>query len=126
MADNLKLAVRGTFSENTDYSDPEWITNWDDWELEPDEAHTGKMDVGTARAEDIDQRGMGTITMLAIKNTDSTNYVTLIWESSAGAGQSVQIAKDSFFCTSDVVAGGTTTLQANGAAVKVKILTCGT
>ena len=126
MADNLKIALQGTYSENTDYSDPEFITNWADWELDPDEAHTGKMDVGTASAEDVDQRGMATITLMAIKNTDPTNLVTFVWESSVGAGQSVTIAKNSLFVTSDIVAGGTTTLQATGAAVKVKILTCGT
>ena len=37
MADNLKISLSAVWSENSDYSDPEWETNWDDEELDPNE-----------------------------------------------------------------------------------------
>lgn len=83
MANYLRLRLMADLSENSDYSDPEWQANWSAYEIQPDEvALTMKVKVLTTGTT-IDTAELdltdGAAAAMAIKNTDSTNYVQVAW-----------------------------------------------
>lgn len=83
MADNLKVDVVTTYSENTDYSDPEWITAWDPYEIDPDEAALNLMVLAQTGGTTIDTTALdltdGAAMLMVIKNLDTTNYVQVAY-----------------------------------------------
>lgn len=83
MADNLKITVTTKYSENADYSDPEWETDWDPYEIDPDEAALNLMVLAQTGGTTIDTASLdltdGAATLIAVKNLDTANYVQLAW-----------------------------------------------
>lgn len=126
MTDNLRTSLEITFSEQANFSDPEWTTNWANFDLTPEGAETRKLEIGTG-AETIDLGDYSAITQLAVKNEDPTNYVTATFRSvgNGAVDNILRIQPNSFLVVSDVTPGSDLILQANGAPVLVKIAIAG-
>lgn len=125
MPDNLRTSIEITFSERDDFRDPEWITNWADFDLTPEGAETRKLEIGTV-SETIDLGDYSLITAFALKNLGG-NIVTATFEGAATGGNSniVQIAAGGFLYLTDVVAVADIALISTGAPNLVKIMIAG-
>jgi hypothetical protein len=87
MADAAKIEVSVVYSENADYTAPEWISSLSPLEVTPS-ASLGQNRVSvttTAHTIDVTPFNDGT---LVIKNndTDTTDYVTVTYTNLAGTG----------------------------------------
>jgi hypothetical protein len=80
MSDYGKAEFVAIFSEDSKYQDPEWQTNWDAYEVTPDESYTKKVEAATGGTT-ITVSQYAAMTLFAIKNTDpiTGNKVTATW-----------------------------------------------
>lgn len=126
MADFAKLSVAFAFSEQSDYSDPEYESNLDPYEVEVEGYTVRKLEITTS-AETIQLDEFSSIAQLIIKNDDKTNYVTATHDSAGnGATDNIhRVGAGKFLVLSDVTPGSDLVLQANGAACKVKVIIIG-
>ncbi len=126
MSDYAKLSLAFTFSEQSDYSDPEYESNLDPYEVEAEGYTVRKLEITTS-AETIQLDEFASIYQLIVKNEDATNYVTATHDS-AGNGVTDNIHRigaGKFLVLPDVTPGSDLILQANGASCKVKIIIIG-
>lgn len=128
MSDYAKVAIRLKYSEASDYSDPNVNEQWD-LALTPDEIVWRTIEVDTSAMTLEEVGDFGTLTSLAVKNLDATNYVTLTWLS-AGNGATpniTRIAAGKAFFTTDITSTASgCTIQANSAAVECQLWITGT
>jgi len=125
MSDYLKTVVKITHSENSDYSDPESVTNWDDMTETPDEVWTHKIEASTSAGTTLTTSVLASSTLLAVKNTDSTNFVTATISTAGTATVAVKISAGDVFVTPDYLTSGNLLLVADSAAVICKIVIAG-
>jgi hypothetical protein len=127
MADFLKAEVKITHSENSDYSDPEVITNWDPFELTPDEVLTMKVDAETGGTT-VETGMFTTITFVAVKNLDTTNFVDATFRTTGNGATSniVEIDPGGFLMVSDLTPANDLTLTADTATCICKVFIAGT
>ena len=125
MADYAKIAVRATYSKNSDYSGPKIATSFGDYESTPDEAEYYIVDAETTGAT-ITTSKYGSLTTVVVKNNDSTNQVTVAFQNAAAAAQSQVIAAGKFGVFPDVLASANITLTASGATVECEVYIQGT
>jgi hypothetical protein len=81
MSDYGKASFVATFSEDANYNDPEWVTNWADYEVTPDEAYTQKIEAVITTGTTITVSQFASLTLFALKNLDPAtgNKVTVTW-----------------------------------------------
>ena len=127
MSDYAKATLSATFSEKSDYTDPEWVTNWADYEVTPDEAETYKVICDTSSGTTVATSKFANATLLAVKNTDATNYVTATFRSAGNSAVDniIQIAAKGLLVVTDFTVASDLLLVANGSAVDCKILIVG-
>ncbi len=125
-AQNLKATVDIVYSENADYSDEEWSTNWDAYEIDPDEAALHLTITAATAGTTIDVVEMdltsGAAALLAIKNTDSTNYVQVGWTDLSTTACVARVLAGGVLVIPAINPGTNVVLTANGAAVKCKVV----
>lgn len=126
MADYLRVGISATYSENSDYSDPETQTAWTDWTETPDEYRELKLQVDTTPAVALDVSDFATVSFVAIRNTDDNNFVTVVWTDSAANANTQKLAAGRCLVIPDIDPSATFSLQANNAAVVCKLLIAGT
>lgn len=114
MSDYAKLNLAVRYSENSDYSNPEFPPFLDAYELTPDEYVSQKLDIGTSEVT-YDLGQFTTITGIIIQNLDSTNFLEAEYFSIRGS----QAADDLAFANAnpDTIADNNTsgTFITNGA-----------
>lgn len=129
MTDYARVRIDFEVSEFSDYGSP-YIRppQWSE-ALTPDEAdYKGRVEAALTPGTTIATAFLTTCTLLAVRNLDATNYVTLTWRS-AGNGSTdnvVRIAAGDVFVTQDVTAGNDPNIMANTAACKCEVLVMGT
>lgn len=128
MAKYLKAELEILLSANADYSDEDWVTNWADYTPTPDEAFQMEIQADVGSAVTVYTSHLSTVTLVALKNTDSTNFVTATFRT-AGNGATdniIRIPAGGLLVVSDFTAANNLTLQADTAVVNCKVLVCGT
>lgn len=128
MSDNLKTSVATIFSENSDYSDPEFITNLEDFILTPDEVQFFKIEAPTGGGTTLTTSFLGAASLLVVQNVDASNFVTVTFRS-AGNGATnniIRIAAGGFLMTTDFTVANNLVLAADTAAVNCKVIIAGT
>jgi len=127
MTDYAKATFKCVYSENSDYSNVEWGANWDAHALTPDEGSLRTVEAALTPGTPIQISHIGTITLLAIQNTDDTNYVTASWKDASGSTNTVRVAAGSgLLVTTDVDPTVDVTLVADTAVCVCKVLILGT
>jgi hypothetical protein len=125
MADNLKVEVEVTFSENADYDDPEWVSDIDPFEIDPEEAFQLKVRAATGgttlNLTDLDLTS-GTGALLVVKNTDPSNYVQVAWTDISGTACVARIQAGGILVVPNMNPGTNPVLTANTAEVKCQII----
>ena len=87
MADAAKIEVSVVYSENADFTDPQWISKLDPLEVTPS-ASLGPNRVSittTAHTIDVTPFNDGTL-VIKTNDTDTTDYVTVTYTNLAGTG----------------------------------------
>jgi len=120
----FKAKLQTTFSENSDYSNPQFSPDWAAFELTPDEAESYTIKVDTVGDTVTTNTRFTTVTFCAIKNMDSTNYVTAVYTTSVA--QTCIIPAGGMLILPTFAAAGNLALQANGASVVCKVVIAGT
>lgn len=123
MAENLKAELKITYSENSDYTDPEWVTNWDAYEMDPDSCEQYRIIAATGGTTlNVDHLTAASAAFFAVKNTDSTNYVSITVRAMGDADDAVlRVYAGQMTCLAiDPVTDPIFT--ANSAAVDCKVL----
>lgn len=126
MPDDVKAVLTVTHSENDDYSNPEWVSNWDAYEVDPDEVINQKVEAALSGGTTIGISYLASVTFLAIKNTDSTNFVTVTWTDSAANANVQKVPAGGLFAVPDVDPSATFKITADTAVVICKIVITGT
>ena len=125
MSDYAKLEARFVHSANSSYSDALVDRQLTEYAITPDEVlHLPKVEAATAGTT-ITTSFLASATMLAIKNLDTTNYVTAVLTNTSGS-VSIVIHAKSIFATSDFVPASNIVLTANTAACLCELILCGT
>jgi len=124
MTDYLKAELKLTHSENSDYTSPEWQSNWDDYEPTPDEVRTMKLEVDTS-AVALDITDFSTCSLMAIKNTDAANFVDVTWDDTGGNSNTQRIPAGGLLVVSGVDPSVNPTLTADTAACVCKLAFAG-
>jgi hypothetical protein len=129
VTDYARIQVKFVVSASGDYGDP--YVNPPQWQetLTPDEAeYGGRVEAALTPGTEIDTAKYGTCTMLAVRNLDATNFVTLTWRSAANAGvdNKVKIQPGDIFITQDVTAATKPTLVSDTAVCRCEVLIMGT
>lgn len=126
MANNFKLEVKGTYSENSDYSDPEWISNLAAYEIDPDEAALNINIVAATGGTTIDTATMdltdGAATTLVLKNTDASNYVQVAWTDISTTACVARVPAGGLLVVPMMDPSPAPVITANTAAVRCKVL----
>ncbi len=128
MSDNLKTSIASVFSENVDYSDPEFTTNLEDFILTPDEVQLFKIECATGGGTTLTTSFLSAASLLIVQNTDATNFTTATFRS-AGNGATnniVRIAAGGFLVVTDFTVANNLLLVADTTATNCKILIAGT
>lgn len=130
MTDYAKLSVSLKYSQNDDYTDEDWKTNFDDYEQTPDEGETRKVEALTGGGTTVNTAHLASATTLVIKNLDTTNYVTATYYTTGGGGgggtaQTSQIQAGAFLVIPDYITTSNLVLVANGAALLCRVAVCG-
>lgn len=127
MSDYLKVRTVTTFSENSDYSDPEFVTNFVDYEITPDEAMIFKVEADTGGTT-FELGSFADITYLEVVNLDTTNYVdvTVSTDANSSTTFSARCPKSGGrFVVCDPDPADDLVLTANTAACLVKVVIAG-
>jgi hypothetical protein len=101
MADNLKLTVRALYSKNTDYSSPKVDFNPDAYTLTPDEYMHFEVNCDDNGETFDTSMFSGGVSLLVIKNNDTTITVTARIDTAATANVDVAIPAGGMFITPD-------------------------
>lgn len=127
MSDYFKVRTIATFSENSDYSDPEFATNFVDYEITPDEAQVIKIEADTGGTT-IETGTYTDLTYVEVVNLDETNYVDVVVTTDSKSGSiTVRCPKNggrAVIC--DVNPANDIALTANTAACLCKVVIAGT
>lgn len=125
MADNFKVAIEAIYSEQDDYSDPEWSvdeTTWDPYEIDPTEKWgPSKVSAATAGTTLTLSGFLTTSATMLFKNTDATNYVQVGWTDVSTTACVARVPAGGVLVVPAVNPGTTVVLTANGAACLCKI-----
>lgn len=124
MSDYAKASLTVTYSENSDYSDYEFRTNWDAYTLSPDEGEVRSIEADTGGTT-LELGTYASITLLAVKNTSSTNYVDAAWTDAASNTNTQRIPAGGLLVVSSVLPSADLGLTANSAAVICKVCLVG-
>ena len=124
MADYFKLRLIGTYSTNSDYSDP--IAEFD-WSVDetPNEVVVRKVEAVTGGGTAISVTDLDNpLLYIMVKNRDTTNYVELDYtEGAAGAATpTIRILAGQCAVITDIDASSAITLTANTAAVDCDVV----
>ena len=127
MSDYAKIAVRLVASEASDYSEP-YLREEVDTTLTPDEAYMAKVEVGFAASQTFKTSDFATVTSIVVYNTDATNFVTCTFRSAGNSAVNniLRVAAGKTLVLTDFTAANDLTLQADTAAVTVKVWVTGT
>ena len=92
MADFAKALVKAVYSQNSDYADPDTDTNYDEYEITPDEVLSSRVDAETGGGTvAMAANALASITLMIIINTHASNVVTATFTNANGA-DSITIA----------------------------------
>lgn len=127
MTDYARITANFEVSENSDYGEPyidppKWVA-----ELTPDEGFFERVDAETTGVT-ISTSKLSTCTVLAIRNRDTTNYVTLVWRGAGGGANdmTVRIPAGGMLYLQDITAATDPTLTADTATCKCEVFYAGT
>jgi len=128
MADKAKAELKITYSENTNFTDPQWITNWDNYEVDPDEGETRTVQADTGGGSTVTTSQYSAVTLLAVKNTDTSNLATATFRTAGNSTTDniIQIPAGGLLVISDYTPANNLVLVATGAAVTCKVAVVGT
>jgi hypothetical protein len=101
MSKYLKTSFNIVYSDNADYSEPEYNPPQFDMELTPDEAAVIDLLVTVTASEPIEVP-FTTVSFFMVVNRDDTNALTLTYDSSTTVGAIVSIPAGGVFITQDV------------------------
>jgi hypothetical protein len=129
MTDYARIIATFEVSANSDYgapyiAPPKWTEA-----LTPDESsYQARVEAALTPGTAISTSILGTCTLLAVRNLDATNYVTLTWRSAGNSGVDniVRIQPGDLFICQDVTAATNPTLVANTAVCNCEVLFLGT
>jgi hypothetical protein len=129
VTDYARATLTYEVSTQTDYGSPyvappKWVEA-----LTPDESiYHARLEAALSPGTAINTSVLGTCTLLAVRNLDATNYVTLTWRSAGNGGTDniVRIQPGDLFHVQDVTAATNPTLVANTAACSCEVLVLGT
>jgi hypothetical protein len=126
MADYAKAKLEVTYSENADYSEPDFKTNWPLYELTPDEGETTILEVVTGGTTVTTSTRYSTITLYAVINLDPTNYVTATWTDNSANANIQKVPAGAILVVPDINGATNPTIQANSATCRCKVVIMGT
>lgn len=125
MADYFKLALAATYSEQSDYTSPEWEIDsgiWDPYEINPTEKWgPSKVSAATGGTTLTLSGFLSTSAVMILKNTDSTNYVQVGWTDVSTTACVARVPAGGVLVIPDVDPATAVVLTANGAAVVCKV-----
>lgn len=123
MADNFKVKIDGVYSENADYTDPEWSTDeWDAYEIDPTEKWGPSKVLAATAGTTLTPGGfLTTQCAMLFKNLDSSNYVQVGWTDVSTTACVVRVPAGGILVVPAVNPGTTVVLTANTAAVLCKV-----
>ena len=124
MTDYTRVHVGLAYSENSDYSDPEFKLNWADYTLTPDEFRQFKLQIDTSTVS-LDVTDFATVTLFAFKNIDTTNFVTVTWTDTAANSNTTVVPAGGFLVLSDIDPATNPTFLADTAATVGKLVVVG-
>lgn len=127
MADYYKLTVLSRYSESSDYSDPA-INQAQSQELTTPTTYIETQVLSTTGGTTLSTANFTSLKSLVLTNKDSTNYVTVVYRTGAGAAtnQTMKLLAGETCVLKDVTAATNPTLTANTASVEVAVVAVGT
>ena len=124
MADNFKMSINATYSEQTDYTDPEWVIDdslWDPFETDPTEKWgPSKVLATTGGGTNLDLTYLATSAVMLLKNLDRSNYVQVSWTDVSGTACIARVPAGGLLVVPAINPGTQPVIAANGAAVLCK------
>lgn len=123
---NVKAEVKVTTSANTDFSDPDWVSNFAADTATPSQAINLLVSAATGGTTLNTTHFLTTLKGFIVQNTDSTNYVDAGW-TDVGSNANVQrVAAGEFLYVTGLDRSVQPTITANTAAVVCKVVAWGT
>lgn len=122
MSDYSTLQVSLLYSENADYTSPQYVLNLAAYEDTPTEFTRQRVSAATGGSV-VELGSYSTVRTIIVKNLDNTNYVTATWNNLAASAQSQRIGagtlagQGKILVITDVSPAADLTLTANTAAV---------
>lgn len=126
MTDYAKAKFSCVYSEDSGYIDEEWHTNWDAYDLTPDEGETFKVEAALAPGTTISFSYLSAATLLAIKNESTVNFITVTWTDSALNANTQKVPAKGLLVIPDLSPATSVVLTANVAVCTCKICILGT
>ena len=125
MADSFKVSIGAVYSEQSDYTGPEWSidsTLWDPYEIDPTEKWgPSKVSCATGGTTLTLSGFLTTSAVMLVKNTDSTNYVQVGWTDVSTTACVARVPAGGVLVVPLVNPGTTVVFTANTAAVTCKV-----
>ena len=125
MSDYAKALVKAVYSQNSDYNDPDTDTNYDEYEITPDELMSLRVDAETGGTVAMAANALATISLMIIINTHASNVVTAAFTNANGADSITIAGKNGMLVTTDVVATAALTLTSAGSVSSCRVLIFG-
>ncbi len=116
MADYEKVFLRAVFSANSDYSQAKRDTDAIEVEATPSYVKHDELTVPTGGMTLIEAGEWTTLDTLAVKNEDSSNFITVGYTDAASDAQTIDVLAGDIFVTMDVDPATAVTLTADTAA----------
>ena len=123
----FKLAVKGVYSENSDYSDPVAAFNPSADTLTINEYYHCRIDAATSAGVVIDLASFAEgIKMMMVKNLDSAIVITAEFDTAGDSNVSIAIPAGGMMVTPDATAAGDLTLISASGTPVAEIMVLGT
>lgn len=126
MTDYALITVRGKFSRNSDYSDPEQDTGTLSAAEIPDNCIHFVSDVATSARTIVGAGEWTSCEGLLVINNDATNFVTLSYTDAAADAQTIDVLAGGMFLTQDIDPSVAVTITADTAACECEVFCIGT